>query len=196
MGADGPLGLVRLEETDEASGVELVEREPAALAPPRPVEVVVEPAEDLRRVVDQVEVRLLVETAEELGRVVEGVDVTHLPGGAGGRERALDRLGRPDVPGAGRRREDQHSIEHTASLRRRDGFPRGPPGIARAALHGALLEPAKGDGAPGRNRTCDPRLRRPMLYPTELQARQVVTIQAGAIVVELKFSRRAVGAPT
>ena len=25
-------------------------------------------------------------------------------------------------------------------------------------------------GAPGRNRTCDPRLRRPMLYPTELRA--------------------------
>ena len=26
-------------------------------------------------------------------------------------------------------------------------------------------------GAPGRIRTCDPRLRRPMLYPTELRAR-------------------------
>jgi hypothetical protein len=26
-------------------------------------------------------------------------------------------------------------------------------------------------GAPGRARTCDPRLRRPMLYPTELRAR-------------------------
>ena len=26
------------------------------------------------------------------------------------------------------------------------------------------------DGAPGRIRTCDPRLRRPVLYPTELQA--------------------------
>ena len=31
-------------------------------------------------------------------------------------------------------------------------------------------------GAPGRSRTCDPRIRSPMLYPTELQARQVVTI--------------------
>jgi len=26
-------------------------------------------------------------------------------------------------------------------------------------------------GAPGRSRTCDPRIRSPMLYPTELQAR-------------------------
>ena len=27
------------------------------------------------------------------------------------------------------------------------------------------------DGAPGRNRTCDLRIRSPTLYPTELQAR-------------------------
>jgi hypothetical protein len=32
----------------------------------------------------------------------------------------------------------------------------------------ALRHP--GDGAPGRTRTCDPRLRRPMLYPAELRA--------------------------
>src|SRR5881296_2319160 len=32
------------------------------------------------------------------------------------------------------------------------------------------------DGAPGRSRTCDPRIRSPMLYPTELQAHQEVTI--------------------
>jgi hypothetical protein len=35
-------------------------------------------------------------------------------------------------------------------------------------------------GAPGRSRTCDPRIRSPMLYPTELQARQVVTIHEQA----------------
>ena len=29
---------------------------------------------------------------------------------------------------------------------------------------------ARVNGAPGRIRTCDPRLRRPMLYPTELRA--------------------------
>ena len=39
----------------------------------------------------------------------------------------------------------------------------------------ALEVPGK-FGAPGGIRTPDPRLRRPMLYPTELQARQVVTI--------------------
>ena len=35
-------------------------------------------------------------------------------------------------------------------------------------------------GAPGRDRTCDPRLRRPMLYPTELQARLGVTLHPTA----------------
>ena len=34
-------------------------------------------------------------------------------------------------------------------------------------------------GAPGRDRTCDPRLRRPMLYPTELQARSVIMATYG-----------------
>jgi hypothetical protein len=31
----------------------------------------------------------------------------------------------------------------------------------------------RADGAPGRTRTCDPRLRRPMLYPAELRAPRV-----------------------
>src|SRR5262249_8995773 len=35
------------------------------------------------------------------------------------------------------------------------------------------------NGAPGRNRTCDPRLRRPMLYPTELQARAEIIAACG-----------------
>lgn len=46
---------------------------------------------------------------------------------------------------------------------------------ARCGRSGArTLEPAsrsKGGGTPGRNRTCDQRLRRPSLYPTELRAR-------------------------
>ncbi|SVA80595.1 uncharacterized protein METZ01_LOCUS133449 [marine metagenome] len=38
-------------------------------------------------------------------------------------------------------------------------------------LSGLLLHLiARVNGAPGRIRTCDPRLRRPMLYPTELRA--------------------------
>ena len=33
-----------------------------------------------------------------------------------------------------------------------------------------LPRESKSTGAPGRTRTCDPRLRRPVLYPTELRA--------------------------
>src|SRR5262245_52996374 len=35
---------------------------------------------------------------------------------------------------------------------------------------------AKRSGAPGRTRTCDPRLRRPVLYPTELRARPSIVL--------------------
>ena len=53
-----------------------------------------------------------------------------------------------------------------------------PAGLdARSALADARDEarvrrgsPSLRDGAPGRTRTCDPRLRRPLLYPTELRA--------------------------
>ena len=31
----------------------------------------------------------------------------------------------------------------------------------------------RADGRRGRTRTCDPRLRRPVLYPTELRAREI-----------------------
>jgi hypothetical protein len=36
-------------------------------------------------------------------------------------------------------------------------------------VHGLSMDPSR-TGAPGRTRTCDPRLRRPVLYPTELRA--------------------------
>ena len=42
-----------------------------------------------------------------------------------------------------------------------------PPGIN--CHHSAQNGPEK-IGAPGRTRTCDPRLRRPVIYPTELRA--------------------------
>jgi putative ABC transport system substrate-binding protein len=51
--------------------------------------------------------------------------------------------------------------------------------LPRVSHVAVLLNPARvlaRIGAPGGIRTPDPRLRRPMLYPTELQARRVVTI--------------------
>ncbi len=43
-------------------------------------------------------------------------------------------------------------------------------GLPRPAVRGPT-KPLKSSGTPGRTRTCDPRLRRPLLYPTELRAR-------------------------
>ena len=50
-----------------------------------------------------------------------------------------------------------------------DGFP------ARTITS---VEGERGSGAPGRTRTCNPRLRRPMLYPVELRARTPSLLQA------------------
>ena len=47
-------------------------------------------------------------------------------------------------------------------------------------VHGLSMDPSK-SGAPGRTRTCDPRLRRPVLYPTELRARAMGRVQNGSI---------------
>ena len=40
----------------------------------------------------------------------------------------------------------------------------------RPDIYPAVAATGKSGGAPGRTRTCNPRLRRPMLYPVELQA--------------------------
>src|SRR5439155_1211002 len=62
---------------------------------------------------------------------------------------------------------------------------------SEARRHGALatmpsiIGRASGssdDGAPGRSRTCDPRIRSPMLYPAELQARAGILAGYGAAI--------------
>ena len=47
-------------------------------------------------------------------------------------------------------------------------------------------ENAELDGAPGRSRTCGPRLRRPLLYPAELQARGLLVPPARGRVKQLR----------
>ena len=59
------------------------------------------------------------------------------------------------------------------------------PGILRP---GPVLPKRVVGGAPGRNRTCDPRIRSPMLYPTELQARAVM-FASYAVLVKLTIGR-------
>jgi hypothetical protein len=49
--------------------------------------------------------------------------------------------------------------------RSRPRCPKAPPSVV-------TVGPSLEIDAPGRTRTCDPRLRRPMLYPAELQAHE------------------------
>jgi hypothetical protein len=119
--ADGDVGPVLLKHPDERPRVELVEREAAALVLPGLVQVVVEPAEQLGRLVHQVDVGFGVEVPEELVGVLQRVDVLHFRGGAREPERALDGVGRAHVPRAGGGGEDQDFVERhkvTATVRK------------------------------------------------------------------------------
>ena len=53
-----------------------------------------------------------------------------------------------------------------------DSNPRRPDPQSGALPTELRPPPMPGFGAPGRTRTCNPRLRRPMLYPVELRARR------------------------
>ena len=66
---------------------------------------------------------------------------------------------------------------YAARLRFSASFSARGPGPGGAALEVAVVV-----GAPGRSRTCDPRIRSPMLCPAELQARQALTIHERAHV--------------
>lgn len=52
--------------------------------------------------------------------------------------------------------------------------PESQSGALPTELRPPLNPNGKDIGAPGRTRTCYPRLRRPMLYPDELQARKLL----------------------
>ena len=62
-------------------------------------------------------------------------------------------------------------------------------GAIVAELRGSFRRLAKCglESAPGRTRTCDPRLRRPVLYPTELRARATAD---SAIVLRRRAYRK------
>ena len=63
--------------------------------------MVVEPAEHLGRLVDQVDVGLGIEVAEDVVGVLEHVEVLDLRGQASDLQRFLDGVGRAEVPGPG-----------------------------------------------------------------------------------------------
>ena len=94
------------------TGVEPVERQPDLLVLAGDVEMVVEPAEHLGRLVDQVDVGLGIEVAEDVVGVLEHVEVLDLGGQAPDLQRLLDRVGRPKVPRPGAGGQDQYTSQH------------------------------------------------------------------------------------
>ena len=80
VGADGDVGLIAVQELDEGNRVEPVERQAELLVLAGDVELVVEPAEHLGGVVDQVDVGLGVEVTKDVVGVLEHVEVLDLGG--------------------------------------------------------------------------------------------------------------------
>ena len=115
MRVDDQVARLVLEQPHERLQVELLDQQPqlvAAIAPRKtgPVEHVVEVTEDVRRLVDQVEIRLAVDAAE--GGVGQGEHVEVPDNGLGAdlAQGQLDRLGRPHVPRPDRRRQDRECV--------------------------------------------------------------------------------------
>jgi hypothetical protein len=68
------------------------------------------------------------------------------------------------LSGGERRKRDESATQEQRDARKTAPVPHRP-------LRRTWMSARSPPSAPGRTRTCDPRLRRPMLYPAELQAR-------------------------
>ena len=84
----------------------------SCFVPAGDVEMIVEPAKYLGRIVDQVEVGLGVEMPKDLVGVLEHVQVLDFGGQSPDLESLLDRVRRPKVPRAGARGKNQDSSQH------------------------------------------------------------------------------------
>ena len=97
MRADGDIGLIALQIPNKRIRIQPIKRQPNRVVLPGIVEMVVQPAQNLRSVVDQVDIRLGIEVAEDLVRVLEHVQVLDLGRETPEPNRLFDRLGRPKV---------------------------------------------------------------------------------------------------
>ena len=100
MRADSNLGLILLEELDEGTGVKPVECESASFVLPRLVQVIIKPAQHVRRVVDQVEVGSGIESAKDSVGESQSVNVSYVARSAHLSDRLFDGLSRADVTGS------------------------------------------------------------------------------------------------
>jgi len=93
MGADRNVGLKLVQETYKWNRVEAVERQSKFFVPAGDIKMVVEPAQNLGRLVDQVDVRLGLEVAKDVVGVPEHVQVLNLRGQSPNLQGLLDGVG-------------------------------------------------------------------------------------------------------
>src|SRR5271157_2461358 len=112
MGANCNIGLKLVQEIYEWNRVQPVERQADFFVSARDIEMVVEPAQNLGRVVDQVDVRLGIEVAKDVVGILENVQVLDLGGQSPDPQGLLDRLGCAEMsrPGAGGK--NQYTSQH------------------------------------------------------------------------------------
>src|SRR5271165_2996067 len=112
MGADCNVGLKLVQEIDEGYRVQPVERQADFFVPAGDIEMVVEPAQNLGRLVDQVDVRLGIEVAKDVIGIPEHVQVLDLGGQSPNLQGLLDRLGCAEMPRPGAGGKNQYTSQH------------------------------------------------------------------------------------
>src|SRR5208282_4541782 len=112
MGADCNVGLKLVQETDKWHRVQPVERQADFFVPAGDIEMVVEPPQNLGRLVDQVDVRLGIEVAKDVVGIPEHVQVLDLGGQSPNLQGLLDRLGCAEMPRPGTGGKNQYTSQH------------------------------------------------------------------------------------
>src|SRR5271157_196821 len=112
MGADCNVGLKLVQETYKWRRVQPVERQADFFVPAGDIEMVVEPPQNLGRLVDRVDVRLGIEVAKDVVGIPEHVQVLDLGGQSPDSQGFLDRVGCAEMPRPGAGRKNQYTSQH------------------------------------------------------------------------------------
>ena len=113
MGADGQVGLITSQESNERIGVEPVERLPDRIVVLfGVVQIVIQPAQNLRGFVNQVDIRFRIKVSKYLICIFEHIHMLNFSCNAPNEDCLLDRFRRPEMPRSRTRRKHQNSPEH------------------------------------------------------------------------------------
>ena len=112
MGANCNIGLKLVQEIDEWNRVQPVEGQAEFFVSARDIHMVVEPAQNLGSLVDQVDVRLGIEVAKDVVGILENVQVLDLGGQSPDLQGFFDRVGCAEMPRSGAGGKNQYTSQH------------------------------------------------------------------------------------